>query len=88
MVLSMDTVSQIEQRRAVIEHMQLDRYEQALKKLVQQADVQPYHRRQEGIGRGREVQHAKEDACREEAPSSLNHPAEEQFLGKTGPERN
>jgi len=87
MALVMDKIFQIDQRPEIIDAMQLNRYEKTLKKMMQQADVKSYHHSQEGIGRGHEVQGAKQDTRREEAPFGLDHPSKEQFLGKARPER-
>lgn len=87
MALFTDNVSQIDQGTEIIDGMQLNWYEKALKKMIEYPDVKSYYRSKQGIGRGHEVQHAKEDAGRDEAPFGLKHPPEEQFLGKAGPER-
>jgi hypothetical protein len=85
--LFLDEIAKIDQRSKVIDEMQLDGYQRALKAMIQQADIESYHRGQEDIGRGYSVHEAEEDACRDDAPSDLDHPPKEQLLGKARQER-
>lgn len=55
--------------------------------MIQQADIESYHRGQEDIGRGYAVHEAKEDTGRDDAPFGLDHPAKKHFFGKARQER-
>jgi hypothetical protein len=80
--LFLDAISKIDQCPKIIDAMELNGYEQALKNMIQQSYIESNYGSQEDIGRGYTVQKAKKDACREDAPLCLNDPSEEQFFSK------
>jgi len=72
--LFLDEISKIDQRPEIIDAMQLNGYEKALKIVIEPTDIESYHGSQQDIGRGHTMQEPKQDACREDAPFGLDYP--------------